>query len=154
MGAPGRKHEYLFKSGSPVLLLIFLLHMHTLPNRSQTLRPGDKTPEYGHVLCTCGIQTDSNWFNAMLSKSMLFRLIDTVKSSNFVTLLDENIFFHKTFLTSPHTFFRYWNLYRWGLGIGRGHFSLGQCIGLEISFFHWVTKLEDRYLISSPLTVT
>jgi hypothetical protein len=29
----------------------------------------------------------------------------TVKSSNFVTLLDENIFFHKTFLTSPHTFF-------------------------------------------------
>jgi hypothetical protein len=74
----------------------------------------------------------------------------TVKSSNFVTLLDENIFLHKTFLTSPHTFFRYWNLYRWGLCIGRGHVGLG----FEISFFPWVTKLEDCHLISSPLTVT
>ncbi len=31
----------------------------------------------------------------------------TVKSSYFVTLLDENIFFRKTFLTSPHNFFWY-----------------------------------------------
>jgi hypothetical protein len=31
----------------------------------------------------------------------------TVKSSNFVILLSENIFFLETFLRLPHNFFRY-----------------------------------------------
>jgi hypothetical protein len=37
----------------------------------------------------------------------LQKLMHTVKSSNVVTLTDENIFFRKTFLTSPHNFFWY-----------------------------------------------
>ncbi len=93
----------------------------------------------------------------VVEKNQLWELAyfsSTVKSSNFGTLLEENIFIRKTFLTSPHNFFWYWNLYRWGLGIGRDHFGLGQCLDLEISFFRRVTKLDDRHLISSPLTVT
>jgi hypothetical protein len=72
-------------------------------------------------------------------------------SSHFWT---KTFFFRKTVLTSPHNFFWYWNLYRWGLGIGRGHFGLDQCLGLEISFFRRVTKIDDRHLISSPPIVT
>ncbi len=37
---------------------------------------------------------------------------NTVKSSNFVTLFSENIFFLQTFFWWPHIIFRYWNLYR------------------------------------------
>ncbi len=41
----------------------------------------------------------------------------TVKSSNFVILLSENIFFLQNFLRLPYNFFWYWNLYRRGLCI-------------------------------------
>ncbi len=51
-------------------------------------------------------------------------LVHTVKSSNFVTLLDENIFFRQTSFTSPLKIFRYWNLYRWGLGTGQAILAL------------------------------
>jgi hypothetical protein len=44
-------------------------------------------------------------------------LKNTVKSSNFVILLSENIFFHQTFFILPHNFFWYWSLYSWGLWI-------------------------------------
>ncbi len=48
------------------------------------------------ILCHTG--TALTPFKAKLSRN-------AVKSSNFVTLLDENIFFRKTFITSPHNFF-------------------------------------------------
>ncbi len=41
----------------------------------------------------------------------------TVKSSNFVILLSEDIFFLQNFLRLPHNFFWYWSLYRRGLSI-------------------------------------
>ncbi len=81
MGAPGRKHEHLFISGSPFLLLKFILHMHTLSNRSQALCPGDKTPEYGRVLLYCLLmvfKTVSKRYNAMLPKVMMSWWIDTL----------------------------------------------------------------------------
>ncbi len=77
----------------------------------------------------------------------------TVKASNFVILLGENIFFHKTFFRLPHDIFWYWNLYSNGLGIGQSHFGLGHCLGIENSFFQRVTNLGDRLLISSPSEV-
>ncbi len=77
----------------------------------------------------------------------------TVKSSNFVILLGENIFFRWTFLRRPHDFFWYWNLCGRGLGIAQIHFGLGHCLGLENLFFSRVTKLGDRHLISSPSEV-
>ncbi len=42
---------------------------------------------------------------------------NTVKSSNFVILLSEDIFFLQNFLRLPHNFFWYWSLYRRGLSI-------------------------------------
>ncbi len=77
----------------------------------------------------------------------------TVKASNFVILLGENIFFLRIFLRAPHHFFWYWNLCSTGLGIAQSHFGLGHYLGLENSFFCWVTKLGDRHLISSPSEV-
>ncbi len=74
----------------------------------------------------------------------------TVKSSYFVILLGENIFFRWTFLRKPYDFFWYWNLCERGLGIVQSHFGLGHCLGLKNSFFCRVTKLGDRHLISSP----
>jgi hypothetical protein len=49
------------------------------------------------VVATCMLYTraQESLFAASFCPS------STVKSSNFITLLDENIFFHKTFLTSP-----------------------------------------------------
>jgi hypothetical protein len=78
----------------------------------------------------------------------------TVKSSNFVILLSENIFFRQTFLRLPNIFLQYWSLYSNGLGTGQRYFGLGHCLDLENSFFCRVTKLGDRLLISSPSTVT
>ncbi len=75
----------------------------------------------------------------------------TVKASNFVILLGENIFFRRTFLRKPHDFFWYWNLCGRGLGVVQSHFGLGHCLGLENSFFCRVTKLGD---IKSPNFVT
>ena len=80
-------------------------------------------------------------------------ILSTVKSSNFVILLSENIFFHRTFLWVPQDFFRYWNLYSNDLGIGQSHFGLGHCLGLENSVFRRVTKLGGHLLISSPSKV-
>jgi hypothetical protein len=77
----------------------------------------------------------------------------TVKDSNFVTLLDENIFFLQTFLSTPHDFFWYWNLYRWDLGFVQSNFGPIHCLGLKNSFFCGVTKLGDHHLISSPSKV-
>ncbi len=34
------------------------------------------------------------------------------------------------------------------------HIGLGRCLGLEISIFRWVTKLEDCHLILSPMKAT
>ncbi len=59
----------------------------------------------------------------------------TVKSSNFVILFGEKIFFLQTLFWLPHKFFWYWSLFSTGLGIGQSHFGLGQCLGLKISFF-------------------
>ncbi len=76
MGAPGRKHEHLFISGSPVLLLKFILHIHKVPNRSLALCPGDKTTDYGRVLLYCLLmvsKTLSKRYNAMLPKVMMSR---------------------------------------------------------------------------------
>jgi hypothetical protein len=81
-------------------------------------------------------------------------IVHTVKSSNFVILLSENIFFRRTFLRLPNDFFQYWNLYSNGLGIGQSHYGLGHCLGLENSFFRRVTKLGDRLFISSPSPVS
>ncbi len=58
-------------------------------------------PKYWIV--TCGHRLPLSYI-APLPTVLVFL---TVKSSNFVTLLDENIFFHKTSLTSPHDFFWY-----------------------------------------------
>jgi hypothetical protein len=38
--------------------------------------------------------------------------------------MDENIFFRQTSLTSPIKIFWYWNLYRYGLGIGQAILAL------------------------------
>ncbi len=59
----------------------------------------------------------------------------TVKSSNFVILFGEKIFFLQTLFWLHHNFFRYWSLYGTGLGSDQSHFGLGQCLGLTISFF-------------------
>ncbi len=77
----------------------------------------------------------------------------TVKASNFVILLGENIFLWQTFLWLLHDFFRYWSLYSNGLGIAQSHFGLGHFLGLKNSFFRRVTNLGDRLLISSPSPV-
>jgi hypothetical protein len=74
----------------------------------------------------------------------------TVKSSNFVILFSENIFFHQTFFRWPHFVFRYWNLYRMCLAMVHIHFALHQCLIPKMLFFLRVTKLGDRHLISSP----
>jgi len=81
---------------------------------------------------------------------LLSLLLYTVKSSNFVILSGENIFFRQTFLRLPTDFFRYWSLYRMGLGIDQGNFDLLNALGLKNSFFRRVTKLGYRHLISSP----
>jgi hypothetical protein len=77
----------------------------------------------------------------------------SVKASNFVILLGENIFLWQTSLWLLHDFFRYWSLYSNGLGIGQSHFGLGHCLGLKNKFFQRVTNLGDRLLISSPSKV-
>ncbi len=79
--------------------------------------------------------------------------IHTVKSSNFVILFGEKIFFCLTLFWLPHNFFWYWSLYSMGLGIDQSHFSLSQWLCLENWFFHRVTKLEDSLLNSSPSQV-
>jgi hypothetical protein len=61
--------------------------------------------------------------------------IGTVKASNFVILLGENIFLWQTFLRLLHDFFRYWSLYSSGLGIGKSQFGLGHCLGSKLLFF-------------------
>jgi hypothetical protein len=74
----------------------------------------------------------------------------TVKSSNFVILFSENIFFHQTFFRWPYFVFRYWNLYRMCLASVHIYFALRQCLIPKILFFLRLTKLGGRHLISSP----
>ncbi len=74
----------------------------------------------------------------------------TVKSSNFVILFSENIFFLQTFFRWPYFVFWYWNLSRMCLAIVYIHFALRQCLIPKMLFFLRLTKLGDRHLISSP----
>ncbi len=73
-----------------------------------------------------------SWPSLQIPSILYISLWSTVKSSNFVTLLGENIFFRWTFWRKTHDRGR-------GLGIVQSHFGLGHCLGLENSFFCRVT---------------
>ncbi len=114
-------------------------------------------PDFGSRFCPqFNLRSWSSWicFRSSSLKSLPLGsracTVCTVKSSHFVILSGENIFFRRTFLRLPTDFFRYWNLYRRGLDIDQGNFDLLKALGLENLFFRRVTKLGYWHLISSP----
>ncbi len=66
----------------------------------------------------------SQSFLALTEQAQKF-YANTVKASNFIVLVNENIFFRQTFKWLPSDFFRHWNLYSKDLGLAKAILALG-----------------------------